>query len=135
MGFIYAIVGLGVYITYKILDFPDLTVDGSFPLGGVVFSVLLVNGCPWYVGMVAAFAAGAVAGFVTGLLHVKLKRTAVGDHHDDCIAVGELSDRGRSAGSIFADRYFAAQFDAGFASADGGKLCRSIVCIFICCLL
>lgn len=73
MGFIYAIVGLGVYITYKILDFPDLTVDGSFPLGGVVFSVLLVNGCPWYIGMIAAFAAGAVAGIVTGLLHVKLK--------------------------------------------------------------
>ena len=73
MGFIYAIVALGVYITYKILDFPDLSVDGTFPLGGVVFSVLLTAGCPWAVAMVASFAAGCAAGLVTGLLHVKLK--------------------------------------------------------------
>ena len=70
MGFIYAIVALGVYITYKILDFPDLSVDGTFPLGGVVFSVLLTAGCPWAVAMVASFAAGCAAGLVTGLLHV-----------------------------------------------------------------
>ena len=73
MGFIYAIVGLGVYITYKILDFPDLSVDGTFPLGGVVFAVLLTAGCPWPVAMLAAFVAGALAGLVTGVLHVKLK--------------------------------------------------------------
>ena len=73
MGFIYAVVALGVYITYKILDFPDLSVDGTFPLGGVVFSVLLTAGCPWAVAMVASFAAGCAAGLVTGLLHVKLK--------------------------------------------------------------
>ena len=48
MGFIYAIVALGVYITYKILDFPDLSVDGTFPLGGVVFAVLVTNGCPGF---------------------------------------------------------------------------------------
>ena len=73
MGFIYAVVALGVYITYKILDFPDLSVDGTFPLGGVVFSVLLVAGCPWPVAMIVSFVAGCAAGFVTGLLHVKLK--------------------------------------------------------------
>ena len=73
MGFIYAIVGLGVYITYKILDFPDLSVDGTFPLGGVVFAVLLTAGCPGPVAMLAAFVAGALAGLVTGVLHVKLK--------------------------------------------------------------
>ena len=73
MGFIYAVVALGVYITYKILDFPDLSVDGTFPLGGVVFSVLLVAGCPWPVAMIVSFVAGGAAGFVTGLLHVKLK--------------------------------------------------------------
>lgn len=73
MGFIYAIVGLGVYITYKILDFPDLSVDGTFPLGGVVFAKLLTAGCPWSVAMLAAFVAGALAGLVTGVLHVKLK--------------------------------------------------------------
>ena len=73
MGFIYAVVGIGVYITYKILDFPDLSVDGTFPLGGVVFSVLLVAGCPWPVAMLVSFFAGAGAGLITGLLHVKLK--------------------------------------------------------------
>ncbi len=73
MGFIYAVVALGVYITYKILDFPDLSVDGTFPLGGVVFAVLLTAGCPWPVAMLASFAAGCLAGLVTGVLHVKLK--------------------------------------------------------------
>ena len=73
MGFIYAVVALGVYITYKILDFPDLSVDGTFPLGGVVFSVLLVAGCPWPVAMLVSFVAGCAAGLVTGILHVKLK--------------------------------------------------------------
>ena len=73
MGFIYAVVALGVYITYKILDFPDLSVDGTFPLGGVVFSVLLTAGCPWPVAMLASFVSGCAAGFVTGVLHVKLK--------------------------------------------------------------
>ena len=62
MVFIYAFVALGVYITYKILDFPGLSVDGTFPLGGVVFSVLLTAGCPWAVAMVASFAAGCAAG-------------------------------------------------------------------------
>lgn len=73
MGFIYAVVALGVYITYKILDFPDLSVDGTFPLGGAVFSVLLTAGCPWPIAMLASFAAGCAAGLVTGVLHVKLK--------------------------------------------------------------
>lgn len=73
MGFIYAVVALGVYITYKILDFPDLSVDGTFPLGGVVFAVLVTAGCPWAVAMIVSFVAGCAAGLVTGLLHVKLK--------------------------------------------------------------
>ena len=73
MGFIYAVVALGVYITYKILDFPDLSVDGTFPLGGAVFAVLLTAGCPWPVAMLASFVSGCAAGFVTGVLHVKLK--------------------------------------------------------------
>lgn len=73
MGFIYAIVALGVYVTYKILDFPDLSVDGTFPLGGVVFAVLIKGGCPWYLAMPVSFCAGCGAGLITGILHVKLK--------------------------------------------------------------
>lgn len=72
-GLIYAVMALGVYITYKILDFPDLTVDGSFPLGAAVTAVLLLNGVNPYAALLAAFGAGAVAGLITGLIHVWAK--------------------------------------------------------------
>lgn len=72
-GFIYGIIGLGAYITYKILDFPDLTVDGSFPLGAAVTAALLMKGVNPYLTFLAAAAAGALAGICTGLIHVKGK--------------------------------------------------------------
>lgn len=71
-GFIYALLSYGVYITYKILDFPDLTVDGSFPLGAAITAVLLANGVNPYLAMLASIAAGAIAGLATGVIHVKL---------------------------------------------------------------
>lgn len=71
-GLIYALLSYGVYITYKILDFPDLTVDGSFPLGAAVTALLLVNGMDPYLTLPIAFAVGALAGLITGLIHVKL---------------------------------------------------------------
>ena len=70
---IYGILGLGVYITYKILDFPDLTADGSFPLGAAVTAALIGNGVNPYLTLPAAFCAGALAGVCTGLIHVKGK--------------------------------------------------------------
>jgi len=71
-GFIYALLSYGVYITYKILDFPDLTVDGSFPLGAAVTGVFLLNGVnPFFVLLISA-AFGALAGFMTGFIHVRL---------------------------------------------------------------
>lgn len=72
-GLIYAILSLGIYITYKILDFPDLTVDGSFPLGAAVCAVLMTRGVNCVLALLAALAAGALAGLVTGLIHVRLK--------------------------------------------------------------
>lgn len=72
-GLIYALLSYGVYITYKILDFPDLTVDGSFPLGAAVTAVLLTNGVDPFVTLLVALAVGALAGFVTGFIHVALK--------------------------------------------------------------
>ena len=71
-GFIYALLSYGVYITYKILDFPDLTVDGSFPLGAAVTAIMLDKGVNPFVTLLAALFIGAVAGFVTGFIHVKL---------------------------------------------------------------
>lgn len=72
-GLIYGILALGVYITYKILDFPDLTVDGSFPLGGGITALLLTKGGNPWLALPVAFLAGMVAGTITGLIHVKGK--------------------------------------------------------------
>ena len=72
-GLIYGILALGLLITYRILDFPDLTVDSSFPLGAAVSAVLTVNGVHPALSLLAATLAGAVAGLVTGLIHVKCK--------------------------------------------------------------
>lgn len=71
-GLIYAILSYGVYITYKILDFPDLTVDGSFPLGAAITAVALTRGMDPYLALVLALVAGAAAGLATGLIHVRL---------------------------------------------------------------
>ena len=72
-GLIYGILSLGLYITYKILDFPDLTVDGSFPLGAAVTAALITRGVNPYLTLLVAFAAGVLAGICTGLIHVKCK--------------------------------------------------------------
>ena len=71
-GLIYALLSYGVYITYSVLDFPDLTVDSSFPLGAAVTAILLLQGVNPWVTLCAA-GAGAIAGLCTGLIHVKLK--------------------------------------------------------------
>lgn len=72
-GLIYAIMALGVYITYKILDFPDLTVDGSFPLGAAIGTAMISRGMNPLLAVVAALLAGAVVGICTGIIHVKFK--------------------------------------------------------------
>lgn len=68
-GLIWGIMAIGVYITYRILDVADLTVDGSFATGGAVAVVLILNGWNLWLAMLAAFVAGLVTGAVTGLLH------------------------------------------------------------------
>ena len=72
-GLIYAILALGVYITYSILDFPDLSVDSTFPLGSAVTAAMLVAGLPAPAALCVSFLGGVLAGTVTGLIHVKLK--------------------------------------------------------------
>lgn len=74
-SFIFAIMVLGVYLSYKILDFPDMTVDGSFPLGGAVVSAILIKGGNPILALVVATLCGAIAGLITGMIHVKLKVT------------------------------------------------------------
>ena len=71
-GLIYAVLALGVYITCKILDFPDMTVDSSFPLGAAVTALMIQSGASPLLTLPAAIAAGALAGAVTGFIHVRL---------------------------------------------------------------
>ena len=71
-GLIWGILAIGVFITYKILDFADLTVDGSIGTGGAVAVMLITNGCPIWLALLCAFAAGCIAGLITGLLNTAL---------------------------------------------------------------
>lgn len=72
-GLIYAILALGVYITFKILDFPDMSVDSSFPLGAAVTAMMMSKGISPLLTLPASMIAGALAGMLTGLIHVRLK--------------------------------------------------------------
>lgn len=69
LGLVYAFVGIGVYLAFRVLDFPDLTVDGSFPLGAAVAGVLIVSGLDPWTASLAAILAGACAGLVTATLN------------------------------------------------------------------
>jgi len=72
-GLVFAIMALGVFITYKILDFPDLSVEGTFPLGASITAALIVKGVNPIVSIIFAFIGGAIAGFCTGFLNIKMK--------------------------------------------------------------
>ena len=72
-GLIYAVLALGVYITFKILDFPDMSVDSSFPLGAAVTALMIQGGVSPLLTLPVSMIAGAVAGAVTGIIHVKFK--------------------------------------------------------------
>lgn len=71
-GIIWGLMGLGVFLTFKLLNFADLSVDGSFATGGAVTAVMLINGCPVWATIIVAILAGLAAGLVTGLLHTLL---------------------------------------------------------------
>ncbi|CAM4125701.1 ABC transporter permease [Kerstersia similis] len=73
LGLIFGLVALGVFISFRVLRFPDLTVDGSFPLGGAVAATLISAGHDPFIATLAAAAAGALAGMMTGWLNVRLK--------------------------------------------------------------
>lgn len=72
-GFIYGIMVLGLFISYRTLNFCDMTVDGAFPLGGCVLATCLLNGVPPFVAIVLAFLSGCLAGLVTTILYTKLR--------------------------------------------------------------
>jgi putative tryptophan/tyrosine transport system permease protein len=73
LGLLYGLVALGVYLSFRVLDFPDLTADGSFPLGGAVAATLIVRGVPPLIATAIAVVAGALAGLLTATLNVRFK--------------------------------------------------------------
>ena len=73
LGGIFAVLSLGLYISFKVLNIPDLTVDGSFPLGAAVTATMITQGVNPYLTIPVSFLAGAAAGVCTGLIHVKGK--------------------------------------------------------------
>ena len=76
-GLIWGIMAIGVYLTYKILDVADLTVDGTMATGGAVFVMMTISGFPIWAGMVAAFVVGMLAGLVTGIFHTAMGIPAI----------------------------------------------------------
>lgn len=72
-GLLYGIMALGVFITFRILSFPDLSVDGTFPLGAAIMGISVVNGIPLMLALLMAFTGGLAAGAVTATIHNKLK--------------------------------------------------------------
>jgi putative tryptophan/tyrosine transport system permease protein len=72
-GLIYALMVLGVFITFRILDFPDLTVDGTFPLGAALAALFITSGQNVYIAILLAFAGGTLAGALTALIHTRLR--------------------------------------------------------------
>ena len=76
-GLVFGFVAIGVYLTFRVLGFPDLTVDGSFTLGAAVAAVLIANGVNPFLATVAALGAGLCAGLATSLLNTKLRIPAL----------------------------------------------------------
>ncbi len=72
-GMLFGVMALGVYITFKVLNFPDLTVDGSYPLGAAVSAIMIIKGVNPFLSLLVAVLAGILAGLFTGFLHTKLK--------------------------------------------------------------
>ena len=129
-GLLWAIMALGVYITYRVLDIADLTVEGSFPLGAAVAASLLAGGYSPWLAFGAAMLAGMLAGVATGLLHTKLKIPALLAGILTMIALYSVNLRvmGKANLSLLrVDTVFSIMRDIGGFSNAQAVLCVGIV--------
>lgn len=135
----YAILAMGVYLTYSILDFPDLSVDGTMPLGAIVSTTLILVGFDPWLSLIVAFACGCLAGCVTGLLHVKLHIrpllcgilvfTALLSLN---LVIVKLGTGGQSIASIFGEEtIFTGRLAQLFPEAIGGIMVRKLIMLVI----
>lgn len=108
-GIIWGIMAAGLYMTYRLLSFSDLTVDGSFATGGAVAVMLIINGCPAPFALVLAFCAGLLAGLVTGILHTVFAIPDILSGILTQIALYSINLRimgGRANQAVSVDKYF-----------------------------
>ena len=132
-GLIYGIVSLGVYITFKILDFPDMSVDGSFPLGAGVSALCLTHGVNPYLTLFIAFVSGAVGGLLTSFLHIKLKITNLLSGILVMLALYSISLRimGKPNISLYGnDTIFSSGIDSLFIIAIFVIVCKVLLDLF-----
>ncbi len=138
-GFKYAILALGVYLSYSILDFPDLSVDGTMPLGGITSCIMIAAGIDPWLSLLSAFLCGALAGCLTGILHVKLKLQPLLSGilvYTLLLSVNlvliKLGTSGQSIVSVFGKKTV---FNSGAAQllpqAVGGVTVRKLIVLFI----
>src|SRR5262249_45617293 len=137
-GFLFAFLGLGVLITFRFFRFPDLTAEGSYPLGGAVAAALLVSGWDPFSATLAAALAGSTAGIVTALVHTKLKinniiagiivMTAL--YTVNLRVMGKANTPLLNTPSVFGD-IVAALNGFGFALRENALTTIPIACVFL----
>ena len=138
LGLGYGLMVLGVYITFRVLDFPDLTVDGSHPLGAAVSSVLIVKGWDPFLSLVPAMAAGFMAGMVTGFLSTRLKILNLLASIITMTALYSVNIRimGRPNTSLIGSRtVFSPLRDLGLSSMNASILLFVLAAVLVICVL
>jgi putative ABC transport system permease protein len=130
IGVLWAIMTIGVYITYRVLDYADLTVDGSFALGGAVAAKLIIMGTNPFLATLVAFIAGMLSGVVTGLLHTKLKIPALLSGILSMIALYSINIRvmGKANISLLKETTVFSVFEGTGLSATTISLLVGVVC-------
>ncbi len=137
-GLVYGIMVVGVYLTFRILDFPDLTVDGSLPLGASISAVAISNGVNPYLSLLLAMAGGFLAGMVTAVLNTKFKILHLLASILTMIALYSINIRimsGPNVTLLGADTVFDAAISVGVPSQYAGLLIFGLLSVIVVCFM
>lgn len=137
-GFLWSLLAIGVYLTFRILDIADMTAEGSFPLGGGIAAILITNGTNPILATIVAFFGGAAAGLITGLLNTKLKIPSLLAGIITMTGLYSITSRVMGAPNIpllGEDSIFTWATDLGLAKTNAVILVGFIVAAIVICLL